>query len=316
LFNDDLRSDPREQCGERRAIQDNAETMSAKLFFPTMTDVERCLEISQREAVPKPWRSDEMSVSSEDANNIWDFLDHNSFLKRDNGRVIPLRHSERLRYAHIDLATQSFAGIAVCHLGGQRSVQGVVSNGQPFSESRLIVEYDFILAITPGRTKPINFEKIQNFFLWLNTECGFSFGLVTADQFQSEMPLQMLEAKGIATGKLSIDRNKTAYTQWRAAFEEQRIRLALNQRMYREASQLLEKDKKYDHPPKGSKDVTDAAAGAYLNAVNSEEAKNLNVVNEPSLHWTRNSVPDPDTPPITIALEPYCLTKMPRQFVG
>jgi hypothetical protein len=259
-----------------------------------------------------------MSISSEDANNIWDFLDHRSFLTKDNGRVIPLRHSERLRYAHIDLATQSFAGIAVCHLGGHRSVQGLVSNGRPFSESRLIVEYDFILAITPGRTKPINFEKIQNFFLWLKSECGFRFGLVTADQFQSEMPLQMLEARSIATGKLSIDRDKTAYTQWRAAFEEQRIRLALNQRMYREASQLLEKDKKYDHPPNGTKDVSDACAGAYLNAVNSEEAKNLHVTIEPSLHWKakRTSVPDPDTPPITIALQPHCLTTMPRQFSG
>jgi hypothetical protein len=283
-----------------------------------MTDVEQCLEISQREGVPKPWHSDEMSISSEDANNIWDFLDHRSFLTRPNGRVIPLRHPERLRYAHIDLATQSFAGIAVCHLGGQCSVEGLVSNGQPFSESRLIVEYDFILAITPGKTRPINFEKIQQFFLWLKGECGFNFGLVTADQFQSEMPLQMLEAKGIPTGKLSVDRDKTAYRQWRAAFEEQRIRLALNRRMYREASQLLEKDKKYDHPPNGTKDITDAAAGAYLNAVNSEEAKNLHVPNEPSLHWkaTRTSAPDPDTPPITIPLKPYCLTKKPQEFIG
>jgi hypothetical protein len=223
-----------------------------------------------------------------------------------------------MRYAHIDLATQSFAGIAIGHLVGQRSVDGLIKNGQPFSELRLIVEYDVILAIAPGKTKPINLEKIQNFFLWLKGECGFNFGLVTADQYQSEMPLQMLEAKGIPVGRLSIDKDKMAYRQWRGAFEEHRIRLALNERRYREASRLIERDKKYDHPANGTKDVTDAAAGVYLNAVNSEEAKNLHVSNEPGLHWgaANTAALDPYAPPISIPLKPYYLTKPPRHFIG
>lgn len=287
-------------------------------LFPTMTDVDRCLEISKQEGVPRTWRKDEISISSEDSMNIWDFLDHNSFLTKRSGQVIPSRHPERMRYAHIDLATQSFAGIAIGHLVGQRSVDGLIRNGQPFSELRLVVEYDVILAITPGKTKAINFEKIQNFFVWLKAECGFNFGLITADQYQSTMPLQMLEAKGIPVGRLSIDKDKTAYRQWRAAFEEHRIRLALNQRLYREAAELIERDKKYDHLAKGSKDVTDAAAGAYLNAVNSEEAKNLHVANEPGLYWgaANTSALDPHSPPITIPLKPYYLTKPPQQFTG
>jgi hypothetical protein len=202
--------------------------------------VDRCLEISKREGVPRTWLQDEASISSEDAKNIWDFLDHKSFLVRRNGLVVPLRHPERKRYAHIDLATESFAGIAICHLVGQQPVDGLVRDGQPYSELRLIVEYDLILAISPGKTKAINFEKIQNIFVWLKTECAFDFGLITADQYQSTMPLQMLEAKGMTVGRLSIDKDKTAYRQWRAAFEEHRIRLALNQRMYREAGQLID----------------------------------------------------------------------------
>jgi hypothetical protein len=286
-------------------------------LFPTMADVDHCLEISKQEGVPRAWRQDEIPISSEDSKHIWEFLEHRSFLTKRSGQVTPLRHPERLRYAHIDLATQSFAGIAISHLVGQRSVDGLIRNGQPFSESRLIIEYDVILALTPGKIKPINFEKIQLLFVWLKERCGFNFGLVTADQFQSTMPLQMLEAKGIAVGRLSIDKDKTAYRQWRAAFEEHRIRLALHQRMYREAAQLIETDKRYDHPAHGSKDVTDAAAGAYLNAVNSEEAKNLQMINAPGLHWgeANTSAPDPNSPPITIPLKPYCLTKPPRQFI-
>jgi len=126
----------------------------------------------------------------------------------------------------------------------------------------------------------------------------------------------MLESRGIPVGRLSIDRDKTAHRQWRAAFEEQRIRLAFNERMYREASRLIEMDKKFDHPPNGTKDVTDAAAGAYLNAVNSNEAKSLNVSNEPGLYWgsSQSSAPDPYAPPITIELKPYSATAKPRQF--
>ncbi len=302
----------------RQALQDvcGISPGDSGRLFPTMADVDRCLEISKQEGVPRTWRQDEISISSEDTKNIWDFLDHRTFLIRQNSQIIPLRHPKRLRYAHLDLATQSFAGLAICHLVGQCSVEGLIRDGQPFRESRLVVEYDVILAIAPGKTKPINFEKIQHLFLWLKQYCGFNFGLVTADQFQSERPLQMIEAKGIRVGRLSIDKDKTAYRQWRAAFEEQRIRLALNGRMYREASRLIEMDKKYDHPPNGTKDVTDAAAGAYLNAVNSDEAKTLGVYNTPGLHWGsgHTSTPDPHDPPITIPLTPYSQTKKPRQF--
>jgi len=302
----------------RQALQDicGISCGGSGRLFPTMIDVDQCLELSKQAKVPRTWKQDELSISSEDKNNIWDFLDHASFLIKQGGRVVPLRHPDRMRYVHIDLATQTFAGIAICHLCDPQTISGLVRDGEAFSESRVIVEYDFILAITPGKTKPINFEKIQKFFLWLKTQCGFKFGLVTADQYQSDMPLQMLEAKGFAVGRLSIDRDKTAYRQWRAAFEERRIRLALNNRMYYEASQLMEYDKKYDHPPKGTKDVTDAAAGAYLNAVNSNEVKNPAGVNDSGMHWKSpdTSGADQGKPPIAIPLEPYASTRKPQIF--
>ena len=285
-------------------------------LFATMADVNQCLEISKSEGVSRAWRQDEISISAEDKNQIWDYLDHPAFMTRSAGQIVPLRHPDRLRYCHLDLATQSCAGMAICHLGGERTVDGLVKDGEPFSESRLIVEYDLILAIKPGKSKPINFEKIQKFFLWLKKQCGFKFGIITADMFQSEMPLQMLEAQGFNVGRLSIDRDKTAYRQWRAAFEEKRIRLMPNQRMYEEAAQLIEGQKKFDHQPKGSKDVTDAAAGAYLNAVNSEEAKKLTFTNEPVAHLVGSGpVTQPlHGPPIAIPLEPYSSAKTTRMF--
>ena len=280
-------------------------------LFATMSDVDICIEMSKNGGVPRAWHQDAISLSMEDEIQIWNWLDHNAFLAKKAGQVVPLRHSDRLRYVHLDLATQTCAGIAICHLGGEQSVNGLVKDGEPFSENRLIVEYDLILAIKPGKTKPISFGKIQNLFMWLKKHCGFNFGLITADQYQSVMPLEMLQAQGFNVGTLSIDRDKTAYRQLRSAFEEKRIRLMLNQRMYTEASQLIEGLKKFVPPPKGSKDITDAVAGAYLNAVNSDEAKTLISTNDCAALYIGSGVARQSLqyPPITIPLKPYSSTK-------
>lgn len=255
----------------------------AHRLFSSLIDIETCISFSEQERVPDPLLPgvQRIAVSSEDSQNIWDSLNHKAFLTRVSSRIQPLRHPQHKRYAHIDLATQTLAGLSICHLAGAQLVEGLVRDGEPFSEYRLVVEYDFILTICAGATKPINLEKIQRFFFWLKDMCSYQFGLVTADMWQSEMPLQTLEARGFDVDKLSLDRDKSVYTAWRTGFEEHRIRLHRNEQMLREAEQLLEMDKKYDHPPDGSKDTTDSAAGAYFNAINSDEKFSLGSFNAP-----------------------------------
>ena len=276
----------------RRNCKTNLQNLSgisvsgAHRLFPSLVDIETCIELSKEEHTPNPMIPgvQMIPISAEDDKNIWDYLNHKAFLTRVMSRVQPMRHPYNMRYAHIDLATQTMAGVAICHLAGTQLVEGLVKDGEPFAEYRLIVEYDFILTICAGQTKPINIEKIQRFFFWLRDMCGFRFGMVTADMWQSEAPLQMMEARGFEVDKLSIDRDKTVYTTWRSGFEEHRVRLYRNEQMLREAEQLLEMDKKYDHPPEGSKDTTDAAAGAYFNAVNSDEKVTLTSHNAPSIY--------------------------------
>lgn len=277
----------------------------AHRLFPSLLDIEQCLTLSEQEKVPNPMLPgvQRIPLSAEDNANIWDSLHHKSFLTRVASRIQPIRHPNNLRYAHIDLATQTLAGVAICHLAGSQLIEGLVRDGQPFSEYRLVVEYDFILTICAGATKPINIEKIQRFFFWLRDMCGMRFGKVTADMWQSEAPLQSLEARGFEVDKLSIDRDKSVYVTWRTGFEEHRIRLYRNEQMLREAVELLEMDKKYDHPPDGSKDTTDAAAGAYFNAVNSDEKITLTSVNAPSIYTSQTMAQDPRTQaPVSIPL--------------
>ena len=145
-----------------------------------------------------------------------------------------------------------------------------------------MVEYDFILTLGPGRTRPICFEKIMEFVCWLRDICGFRFGKVTADTFQSQHMLQSLHAKGFLTDLQSVDRDKRAYLAWQAGFQEHNIRLYLQTQLLTEAGELIDTGSKIDHPPGGTKDTTDAAAGAYLNTITSEETLSLSVPQTPS----------------------------------
>jgi hypothetical protein len=80
--------------------------------------------------------------------------------------------------------------------------------------------------------------------------------------------------------------------------------------MIREAENLLEMDKKFDHPPDGSKDTTDAAAGAYFNAVNSDEKLSLVSHNAPSVYTGQEMQQvESEAPPITIPLPPKGYTR-------
>ncbi|MHC4332499.1 MAG: hypothetical protein ACYSUV_01965 [Planctomycetota bacterium] len=289
----------------RTALQSIAgiSTGGSNRFFPTTIDMERCIELGEKDGVTDPTRPGTkfLAISMEDNLNVWDYLDHRKFLTKIASQIKPKRHPEMARFVHLDLATQSMAGLAICHLVGHKLIEGVQNaTGEPFNEYRLIVEYDFILTIVAGRIKPISLEKIQNFIFWLRNKCGYRFAMVTADQFQSAMPLQMLEARNIPVGNLSVDKDDKVYTAWRQSAEELRLRLYRQDQMMQETESLVKvikgaaKKMKVDHPKDGSKDTSDAAAGAYFNAINSEEKLSIAVDNNPAIMG--NSSLDPADP--------------------
>jgi hypothetical protein len=274
-------------------------------LFATMVEVERCLELSEAEGLANPVTGQLrfIPMSSEDNKQIWDYLHHPTFAIKVASRVQPKRHPNALRYAHLDLAETTKAGLSICHLVGAKKIDGVVASGKPFDEYRLVVEYDFILTITAGQIKSISFEKICKFFFWLKDLCNFRFGSVTADQFQSTMPLQILEAAGFKVDRLSIDKDKSVYTAWRSAVEDLRLRLYRSDELMDEIELLMEGEKRFDHPDFGSKDTADSAVGAYYGAINSDERTTLLTEANPSVHMLGGlGGSDPDKPIIEISL--------------
>jgi len=158
--------------------------------------------------IPNPYRKTVISVSDEDEMQVWDYLNHPAFLTKDQGRIVPKRHAERLRFAHLDLATSGTAGIAICHLVATQLVAGCVQDGKVFDAYHPLVEFDFILTVVAGRTRPIYFKKIIDFFIWLRGSCGFRFGMITADSFQSAFLLQTLHAAGFALLGMNLLRKR------------------------------------------------------------------------------------------------------------
>lgn len=92
---------------------------------------------------------------------------------------------------------------------------------------------------------------------------GFFIAKVTFDNFQSVHSRQQLERRGFMTDLLSVDRDTSAYDTFKTVLRTGRLEVPPHSWVLHEAKRLeLVKGKKVDHPPNGSKDLTDGVAGA------------------------------------------------------
>ena len=271
----DYRDDFVRKCRTNLQSLGGVSTGGSMRLFPNTFDLEVMTDTAEALGIRSPSGSNTelIPLSVEDDRELWDYLEHRNFLARRNSRVQPLRAPEAVRYAHVDLATSGVAGVAICHLAGTKKVDGVINDaGEPFSEHRSVVEFDFILSITPGASKPISLEKIQKFFFWLRDYCSYSFGVISYDQFQSAMTMQMMESRNFVTANLSVDRTKRPYYAFRDAVAEHRVIAYKHYTLLRELEELHDGQDKVDHPDTGSKDVADAVCGATFNALMSKDA--------------------------------------------
>jgi hypothetical protein len=285
-------------------------------FFGNTIDLEKAVDSGKAAGLEDPCTLVSIPLSEEDGQEAWDFLDAKRFLIKRLSQIVPKRDANAYRYAHIDLATRTQAGVSICHAAGQRKIDGLYKQGgEVFSEYRVVVEYDFILSIIAGKQKPISINKILNLFFWLRDVCHFRFALVTADQFQSALPLQLLEKRGFKTAHLSVDRTKKPYEAWRSGFEEGRIRMYHHPILMSEAENLVDLGEKVDHPTTNSKDVCDGACGSYYSAVTFKDDISMRSPHgaESSGVYTAMDLTDDETPLVNpVDYSKYI--KPPRKF--
>lgn len=166
-----------------------------------------------------------------------------------------IRNPDLPRFVHGDLAISGdSAGLCI------GTVDGFVKT--PAGGTMPHFWIDGLLEITPPKGGEILLYKFREVILALK-ELGMNIKWVTFDQYQSTDSMQILRQQGFIVGLQSIDTTTYPYDFTKNALYENRLSMPRHARCEKELASL-EKDtkrNKIDHPPHGSKDVSDALAG-------------------------------------------------------
>lgn len=166
------------------------------------------------------------------------------------------------RFAHIDLAlTKDSAGLAVAHCPGFKEMK----RGE-YVEMMPIIQFDCILEIRPPRGGEIEYDQIRQLLYRMRNELLLPIKWVTFDNFQSYDSRQILQREGFMTGYQSMDTDTEAYDCLKQALYDLRVIAPAHPKAHKEIVTLEfnAQKNKIDHPPNGSKDVSDAVAGVVI----------------------------------------------------
>ena len=201
---------------------------------------------------------------------------------------------------HADLALGKgggdAAGFAFAYNAGTDSNLLIENQRRP--EKAILIEVPFAIAIRALTGSEIEFAHIRRLIYWLRDVRGFRFRKSSYDGWQSIDSVQTLNRAGFDVETFSLDRTMTGYATLKDGLYEGRIfhPPAYGQIKTTNAQDLaaiaakgdpwailqtelrqlnLVNGKKVDHPPKGSKDVADAVAGAVTQVMHFYAAQNV-----------------------------------------
>jgi hypothetical protein len=181
------------------------------------------------------------------------------------------RNKDKVLWAHLDLSISGdTTGGAVIRFDGWMNVT------DPENEEIVHVRPKFSViaafGIKPSGNEEIDPAMVRDFVMQLGTTFGLALREVTYDGYQSHESVKTLHKAGMRSRVISMDRSTIPYLDLRSALYEDRIDIVPpSDVLWHELSTLeyiADKDK-VDHPPKGSKDISDCVAGALQAAITS-----------------------------------------------
>ncbi len=166
------------------------------------------------------------------------------------------------RFIHIDLSMTGDATGVACGFVDKFTR---IKVGDETWEVLPNIVFDFMLRVVPPKGGEINYQKIRDMIYKLR-EQALNVKWVSCDSFQSTDMMQLLRRRGLTTGMVSIDKNIEPYSFLKTAFYQRRIDCPTHRFVQKEIASLEIDQKKFkvDHPPTGSKDVSDAMAGVVF----------------------------------------------------
>lgn len=147
------------------------------------------------------------------------------------------------------------------------SAAAYLKNAMADSEDGLVekryYEHLFSVGIQAPPGSEISLAKTRR-FLYRLRDMGMNIVVISTDTFQSAEFHQILKDKGFTTAIRSLDRTPEGYQILRDAMLEERINLLHHSRLENELIHLQRDTTtgRLDHPPDGSKDISDSLAGA------------------------------------------------------
>lgn len=175
----------------------------------------------------------------------------------------PKRRPAAQRHVHIDTSLSGDAtGICMGHVIRWVEVVRRGPDGEQYTDMAPEVEIDLMLRVLPPPGEYILLPEIRALVYSL-IEHGFNVTTMTCDSYQSVEMIQQMRAHGVSAKVESVDTSMAPYEKLRLAIYEDRLKMYAYQPLLEELV-TLEYDRtrgKVDHPPGGTKDVSDALAG-------------------------------------------------------
>lgn len=182
--------------------------------------------------------------------------------------ALPTHIKDRDWHIHVDLSrTQDRCGIAGTSISDMRDA--VLGTGDDrYIERMPVFETGFTCSIKPSQMNPIDVPEIRKWLVQLKTRYGINVVSITFDGFDSNESIRILIQTGIYSGVISVDKTMEPYLYMRDAIYSGRLDMHDHEHLRLEMVHLehLVHKGKVDHPPKGSKDVSDALCGSIFAA--------------------------------------------------
>lgn len=122
-----------------------------------------------------------------------------------------------------------------------------------------IYHIDGLLEIRAKLNDEIDFNLVRDLVLYLRGHLNLKWA--TMDTFQNIMMRQAFKRAKIRTGDLSVDTSVAPYTEVKLSIKDERIYIPPHDVANKELRELQKNERKIDHIPHGSKNVSDSIAG-------------------------------------------------------
>jgi len=239
-------------------------SVSSSMKFMYYDKLAYCID----ENIPDPCSTEVITLRLDDTSDLADFIDFSKFPK--GARETPL-------FAHVDTSlTGDLTGVALIMPVGVTKVNRL-EYGDEYETIDLSYRVVLAFKIRAEAGSEIPFYKIRELFYYMRDELGFNILSISADGYQSRDMIQQFKLREFESEVVSVDKDTVPYDTLKLAINEGRFKM-FNQSILIDEFLDLEEDKlagKIDHPEDGSKDLSDAVAGAVYSASKHKELRDM-----------------------------------------